>query len=47
MISLVKSTSVCPICGQLFHQIDSTETRAVEITRAALARHIESEHADV
>lgn len=45
-MTLIKATTECAHCPAKFHQIDSTEERALEIVRAALARHVDAEHAE-
>jgi hypothetical protein len=41
---LMKATAECPCCEQKFHQIDGTEERALQVVRAALDRHLDSDH---
>lgn len=36
---LKQATSECTICGAKFHQIDSTEERALAIVEAAQDKH--------
>lgn len=47
MMRLVKAAVECPTCGKRFHQIDSTEERALAIVRAAKDKHLTAEHWDV
>jgi hypothetical protein len=43
-MNLVKATVECALCPRRFHQIDSTEERALSIARAAMDKHLSADH---
>lgn len=47
MIILHQATVECAHCPRKFHQIDSTEERALQIVRDAIARHLRESHPEV